>query len=190
MASIKEKFSAIITKIKSIKHIEIIIAIIAVALMILIFSGFGGLKSSSDKTTKTSEELSLNESKDSSITSCEKKLSEILSKIEGVGKADVMITAKTSDEKVTAKTSTTNISTSQNNSGNVTSSTNTTESPVIVNNNGTSEPYVVKEIMPEIIGVIVVAEGAENPVTKLAIMRAVQTVLNVNAACVEIYPMK
>lgn len=189
MASVKEKITSFVTKIKSVKHIEIIIAVVAVALMILIFSGVWDKKTSS-KSNNQQTDAAETVIAESSISSCEKKLSSILSQIDGVGKTDVMITAKTSDEKVTAKTTTTNLSTSQNTSGNMTNSTNTTESPVIVNNNGTSEPYVVKEIMPEIIGVIVVAEGADDPVTKLAIMRAVQTLLNVSAACVEIYPMK
>lgn len=102
----------------------------------------------------------------------------------------MMITAKSTAEKVTADTETTDTSNSVNSSGNTTTTTNATVSPVIVQNNGKSEPYILKEIMPEILGVIVVAEGADAPVTRLAIMRAVQTVLQVNASCVEIYPMK
>lgn len=189
MASLNEKLKGIIAKVKSIKHIEIIIAVIVVALMILIFSGF---KSSSSKTTSTDDSATsaVSTTNVSTVAEWEKRLAEILSSIDGVGKAEVMITAKSTTEKVTANTTTTSISSSQGGSGNVTTSTNTTETPVIVNNNGTSEPYILKEVMPEILGVIVVAEGADNSVTKLAIMRAVQTSLQVNAACVEIYPMK
>ena len=188
--AIGSKAKELITKIKSIKHIEIIIAIIAVALMILIFSGLDFTKSKTSSSTSSELIQPQNSYSDASISAWEEKLSNILSQIDGVGKAEVMITAKSSEEKITAKTTTTNTSSSQNNSGNLTTSTNTTESPVIVNNNGTSEPYVLKEIMPEIIGVIVVAEGADSAITKLAIMRAVQTVLHVDASCVEIYPMK
>ena len=90
-------------------------------------------------------------------------------------------------EKITANTLSTATSSSSN-GGN--SSKNVTESPIIINNNGTSQPYVIKEVMPEVIGVIVVAEGADDAVTKLAIMRAVQTALKVDSSCVEIYPLK
>jgi len=46
---------------------------------------------------------------------------------------------------------------------------------------GSSQPIVVKEINPEIKGVIVVAEGARNSKVKLKISEAVQTVLDVPA---------
>lgn len=187
MALLNEKIKGVVAKLKSIKHIEIIIAVIAVALMILIFAG---VKNTSDKDKSTTENETVISSTGSTVSDWEKKLAEVLSSIDGVGKTEVMITAKSTTEKVTANTTTTNTSSSQNNSGNITTSTNTTASPVIVNNNGKSEPYILKELMPEVMGVIVVAEGADSAVTKLAIMRAVQTVLQVNSACVEIYPMK
>lgn len=189
MASLNEGAKKIFAKLKSIKHIEIIIAVIAVALMILIFAGIG--KDSGESKVKDGTGAAVGSTATGhSVSEWEKRLGEVLSNIDGVGRAEVMITAKSTTEKVTANTTTTNTSSSQNSSGNVTTSTNTTASPVIVNNNGKSEPYILKELMPEVLGVIVVAEGADSAVTKLAIMRAVQTVLQVNAACVEIYPMK
>ncbi len=185
-----ERLKNFITRIKAVKHIEIIIAVIAVALMILIFSGIGGKKTSQTGSTTTKGSETVTNAEVVTVSDWENRLSKILSQIDGVGETKVMITVKSTAEKITAKTVSTNTSSSQSGSGNVTTSTNTTESPVIVSNGGTSEPYVLKEIMPEVLGVIVVAEGADNAITKLAIMRAVQTALQVNAACVEIYPMK
>ena len=189
MASISENVKKLIQRLKAVKHIEIIIAVIAVALMIFIFAG---VKRNTDSTPTNvgGSNATTGDYAVTSIAEWEKKLSAILSEIDGVGRAEVMITAKGTTEKITANTKTTNSNNSQNTSGNVTSSTNITESPVLVNNNGKSEPYIIKEIMPEILGVIVVADGADNAVTKLAIMRAVQTVLQVSSSCVEIYPMK
>lgn len=183
----KTRIKDLIEKIKSIKHIEIIIGVIAVALMIIIFAGVGSKESSS---TDTEQENVAEEQQSVSVSELEGKLASVLSDIDGVGKSSVLITAKSSGEKITANTVTTNTSTSQSGSGNVTSTTSSTESPIIVNNSGKSEPYVIKELMPEILGVIVVAEGADDAVTRLAIMRAVQAVLQVSASCVEIYPMK
>lgn len=184
----KNKIKDFIEKIKSIKHIEIIIGVIAVALMIVIFAGVGNKQTSSGETN--SETLSEEEVTSISVSELEEKLAAVLSDINGVGKSSVLITAKSTGEKITANTVTTNTSTSQSGSGNVTSTTSSTESPIIVNNSGKSEPYVIKELMPEILGVIVVAEGADSAVTRLAIMRAVQAVLQVSASSVEIYPMK
>ncbi len=179
MNILREKASEIFKKIKSIKHIEIIVAVIALALVMLLFGSFGSNKNVSETVVK---ETTITEDV---ITVWENKLSNVLSKIDGVGNVSVMITAKSTVEKITANTTTTAMS--NNGSG---QTTNTTTSPVIVNNNGSSEPYIIKEIMPEIMGVIVIAQGADDAVTKLSIMRAIQTVLDVDSTCVEIYPMK
>lgn len=183
MEGIKNKVAEIWRKIKSIKHIEIILAIAAVALMIIIFSGFKTKSTVEEKPTTTTVSTG---SETDIVTQWEKKLAAILSGIDGVGKAEVMITTKTTTEKITANT----MSTSNTSSGNGSNSTtNVTTSPVIVTNNGVSEPYIIKEVMPEIMGVIVVAEGANNAITKLSIMRAIQTVLDVDSSRVEIYQM-
>jgi len=183
MDGLKNKLNGIVAKVKSIKHIEVIIAIVAVAIMILIFTG---TKSSGNKTVATKTPADTKVESDL-ISEWERKLSTILSGIDGVGKAEVMITAKSTSEKITANTTSSSTTLSGNGAN---STTNVTTSPIIVANGGTSEPYVTKEIMPEVMGVIVVAEGADNAVTKLSIMRAVQTALDVDSSCVEIYPMK
>lgn len=184
MDGFKKKLSELTARIKSVKHIEIILAVVAVAVMIIIFTGFKNKSNASDVKETTVKEVV---DEQSGVTVWEKKLAGILSGIDGVGKAEVMITAKSTTEKVTANTtSTTNTASGSG----VNTTTSVTTSPVIVTNNGKSEPYVIKELMPEIIGVIVVAEGADNAVTKLSIMRAVQTALNIDSSCVEIYPMK
>lgn len=185
-----ERLKNLITKIKAVKHIEIIIAVIAVALMILVFSGIGSKKTAKSDNSGVNTNATVTATDVGTVTDWENRLAKILSQIDGVGETKVMITVKTTTEKITAKTVSTNTSSSQNGNGSVTTSTNVTESPVIVSGSGKSEPYILKEIMPEVLGVIVVAEGADSATTKLAIMRAVQTVLQVNAACVEIYPMK
>jgi len=179
----KNKLTEIFTKLKGIKHIEIIIGIIGVALMILIFS------SSFFKGKDKSKSTAVIQSESTAASQMEKRLAEVIAAIDGVGQAQVMITYKSTSEKITAKTTTTNVNNSTSNGGSASTSTSITETPVIVSANGKSEPYVLKEIMPEVVGVVVVAKGAERPVTRLAIMRAVQTALNVSALHIEIFPM-
>lgn len=178
----RAKFISIISKIKKIKHIEIIIGVVAVVLMIIIYAGV----STSNNKVKESAEVSATKYE---VVDMEKKLADVLGSINGVGSTEVMITYKSTSEKITANTTTTNNNTSSSTSGNTNSSTSITQSPVIVTNSGKSEPYITKEIMPEIKGVIIVAEGADNPVTKLAIMRAAQTALQINASNIEIFAM-
>ncbi len=52
------------------------------------------------------------------------------------------------------------------------------------------EPMVVRQLNPKVAGVVVVAQGAEAPEAKAAIISAVQTVLNVGAHKVQVYAKK
>ncbi|MFA6866152.1 MAG: hypothetical protein WCR54_01415 [Clostridia bacterium] len=192
--NINNKYKDFITKIKGIKHIEIIIGVIAIAIMLLIFSGNSSLFNSSN-TANTNSSKSTNENVSTSgnegnYLSTEKELALVLSKIEGVGEVEVMINYESTSEKITAKTISNNTTNTVSGTTNSSTTTNTTESPVILNNNGNSQPYILKEITPPIKGVIVVAEGANNAVVKLAIMRACQTILQINANNIEIFTMK
>ncbi|MEA4963889.1 hypothetical protein SDC9_164757 [bioreactor metagenome] len=116
----------------------------------------------------------------------EKQLSSILSKISGAGKVSVMITYKSGKELVTQKDNSRvdKITDEKDTNGGtrVINESSIDDKTVMVNQQGgSSQPIVVKEINPEIKGVIVVAEGARNSKVKLKISEAVQTVLDVPA---------
>ncbi|MCQ1529824.1 stage III sporulation protein AG [Lutispora saccharofermentans] len=116
----------------------------------------------------------------------EKQLSSILSKISGAGKVSVMITYESGKELVTQKDNSRvdKITDEKDTNGGtrVINESSIDDKTVMVNQQGgSSQPIVVKEINPEIKGVIVVAEGARNSKVKLKISEAVQTVLDVPA---------
>ena len=172
------KFSELIKKIKNIKHIEVIIAICLIVAIIGVYFITSKTKSSNSvanvsEATKSTDEL-------------EVKLCNVLSDIEGAGKVSVMITYDGSSEIVTANTTTT--STDKTNSNDRTAeSKNETVSPVLINQSGTTTPLIVKEIMPEVKGVIVIAEGANDIKVRLNLVNAVCTALAVDAEKVEIF---
>lgn len=93
----------------------------------------------------------------------EEKLEKALEKIDGVGKTEVIITLKTSSEKVVLKdsqTSSENLNETDANGGNrISESTTNSEDTVIINN---SEPYILKEIEPKIEGILIIAQKADN----------------------------
>lgn len=186
MDSLVKKLKEIAGKIRTDKKAQIFLAGGLIVLLLLVFFLQTGVFTKNEGSTNTQQTVSKN---DYSETNWEKRLAEIISEIKGVGKTDVMITFSSTNEKITANTTTTNTSGSQNGSGTITTSTHTTSTPVLTGASGKSEPYIVQEKMPDVIGVIVVAKGAEDPVTRLSILRAVQTALNVPASCVEIYSM-
>ena len=81
-----------------------------------------------------------------SISGRDRELKEILSEIEGVGKCEVMVTYRDSKEYIIAK----DISVSEGGSE---------EKNVITGSGSGEKPFIVKEKLPAVLGVVVVCEG-------------------------------
>lgn len=109
----------------------------------------------------------------------ENRLSEILSKVRGAGKVSVMITYNTSAEKIIAY----NINNERDNSA---FSTRESYEAVV---NGT-EPIVLKEVYPEIKGVLIVAQGGGNTQIKNNLINATQSLLGIDVNKIEVLVMK
>lgn len=163
------------TKIKTIKHIEIIILVIFAAVILLIMFGFsGGSDTSSGSSTSLADYQK----------SLEKQLSETLSKIDGAGKVNAMITFEVGAEQVLAYSTDKQTNTSTDN-GKTTSSTTERNQIVLIG----GKPVILYEVQPKIKGVLIVAEGAENVKVKIEISKAVSTILNVDPKYIEIFSM-
>lgn len=110
----------------------------------------------------------------------EKKLKMILSKMEGVGSVDVMVTTVSTEEKVLAlNNNTTEQKTDEKDqSGGSRVVTQTQNHSDVVMQSG-SVPYVTKENSPQIKGVFIVAAGADDPTVKAQITEAVARLLDV-----------
>ncbi|HHU42906.1 MAG: hypothetical protein QM214_05720 [Bacillota bacterium] len=183
MAKFIEKLKALYAKLKKIKNIEIIIAVVFIALALILYSALTSPK-------KPAKENDVYDKQRDMIEEMESDLCRILSQISGAGRVEVMITYSGSVEKLIANTKSTHVNTTNNN-GSITTSTSTvTETPILVSGDGSSKPYVLKEIMPTVTGVVVVSEGARDPRVRLEILRAVQTLLNISANNIEVFAMK
>ena len=68
--------------------------------------------------------------------------------------------------------------TSSNSSG--TTSSSTYSSPIIIDANGSSSALVMTEVLPAVKGVIVVSSGAGNVATRLNLLNAVSTLLDIS----------
>lgn len=126
------------------------------------------------------------------LENLEEHLSSILSKIQGAGKVSVMITLKSGTELIPAKDESVSdkvTSEKDTDGGTRTINEKTTDEKVVfaAAQGGNSEPLIIKEINPDIKGVIVVAEGASDAKIKLKISQAVQTVLDIPAYRVTVY---
>ena len=153
-------------KIKSIKNIEVYVALVlAVIVVVSVFVGKGS------KNTEQTVNY------DSYISQMEHKICSVVENISGCGKATVAISYSSDEEKVYAyETQTT------------TSNGVTTQTKSIVTVKG--EPLVTEILPPKILGVVVVAEGADNPVIKFKIVEVVVTLLNVDANNVQVFTDK
>lgn len=126
------------------------------------------------------------------VRELENDLASILSKIQGAGRVSVMVTLNSGTEIIPAKDeSISDKVTNENDTSGGTRTINekTTDDKVVFTaaQGGNSKPLIIKEINPEIKGVIVVAEGAKDSKVKLTISEAVQTVLDIPAYRVTVY---
>ena len=122
----------------------------------------------------------------------EMRLKQTLSNIEGAGRVEVMITYESSSEIVpaisidTQKTTTTDT----NESGGSTTNTENTQSDIVtINGSNGSTALVLRENSPEVKGVLIIAQGADDIGVKICLLNAVKTILNVSADKVDVYKM-
>lgn len=173
--SIFEKIPFLL-KLKKIKGIEYIaIGVLCLFVFVIYFSS---ITKNDSKSLSTSGQ---NISYSAYANELEQKLSKVLSKIQGAGKVDVMITISSSSEIVVA-TSTEEKSNISSGSSNTTQSTTKKEEPIIIKDT----PLIVMEKLPEIQGVIVVAQGAQNVKVRLDLLKAVQTLISIDVNKIEI----
>jgi len=160
--------TGIVKRIKSIKNIEIIVAILFIAVALIIF--FGGFEKKS--TTNLSNVDSFAEY----VNQLENKMKSVISQIDGVGKVEVVISFSGGIEQEYVFLS------EDKKDGDYTYQKNT-----VLTVGG--KPVVAREKMPEIQGVIVVAEGADIPSVRLEIVKAVQALLEVPNGNIEVFKM-
>ena len=121
----------------------------------------------------------------------EKRVESTLECVEGVGKVKVMITLKSSGEKVIEKDSQSeeNHVTEEDSKGGSRSSDDQSVNHTSVyeqKSDGTQTPYVSKEMTPEIEGMVIAADGGDNPVVVKNLTEAVQALFGVDAHKIKI----
>ena len=102
-------------------------------------------------------------------TKMEERLVEVLEQVQGVGKAEVFLTCEGTQEKVVEK--------------------DETETVYERDSRGNQTPYVSAEIYPQVTGVLVVAQGGDDPVVIQNIQEAVQVLFQVEAHKIKVMTM-
>ncbi|WP_297422185.1 stage III sporulation protein AG [Clostridium sp.] len=121
-------------------------------------------------------------------------LKNILKKMDGVGDVEVMMSFENGEEKVPAYDKNTQKSTTEETDtegGKRVNNQDTDSSKIVMStSDGNNQPFILKTYKPKIIGVIVLAEGAENSKIKYEIEQAVSKLYNLSLDKVNVYSMK
>ena len=164
-------------------------ALVGVLLLVVAMpSGGTGVHISENKKEDTAQEKTEQKyEKKDYAEYLEHKLEQVLGQMEGVGKVSVMVTVADQGEDIIEKDKTEHTSTVTNTDSG--SMEMTTEETVYEESGGEKAPYVSKEILPEIEGVLVVAEGGDSPRIVSDISDAVKALFQVEAHRIKVVKM-
>lgn len=139
-------------------------------------SGSSQQKKASSSTAYTAQEYE---------THLESELSELIMKIQGVGKASVMVTLEQTKQSVYAKEEKNSGQTTKDQSDgslrNESDSSNETNYILVKGADGSEQALAVTEIQPVVKGVVVVCDGGGNPAVQQNIINAVTTALDISS---------
>ncbi len=196
MKVIKDAFAAITKKFKADKKLLCILLVGIAGMFLILFADFGG----SDDTSETEKEQTTQtqtqtESRDeyTYVEDVEKRLSKLISSIDGAGKTKVMVTLENGVEQIYAtqdKTQSSSSSSIDSGGQNVEESFNKEDEYIIIKSSDDSETgLILKIVQPSIRGVAIVCEGADSTVVKKNIVEAVTAVTGISSAKVSIAKM-
>jgi stage III sporulation protein AG len=181
------------------KKVSYPLCILLVLAFILIAINVFVPKFTNSKSVNTSTETA--DSQETKVTNLadyeneqKKELINILKRIEGIGEVDVMINFQSGEVKVPAYDTTTQTTiteeTDKEGGKRINNQKNDGSTVVMTNDAGDNEPFILETYKPKVVGVIVVADGAKNSKTKSDIQKAVESLYDITANKVNVYPMK
>lgn len=169
-------------------------SVIFLMLFIIIIIVMNSLFTSEKENISTNVSNVLETINDNSNDSLEIKLEEILSLIEGSGRVNVMVSYLNGIEQIPMydeKISTTITEESDNAGGTRKTNQTSNEHSIIFEEKSNLKTAVIKQsIMPEIIGVIVVADGAKDIKVKENIIKAIEATVNVPSHRIQVFARK
>ena len=166
----EKRKSSLIEKIKNNKKLQFFIVIALIFGVILIF--ISGVFTSNGNAVQTESTII-----DKYVDSLEARLSSALSKVEGAGNVSVVITVESGmTTEIAMKTTIV-----ENEKG-----VEKTETPVLVN----GKPVVLRELYPKVVGVLIVAQGANKISVLTKIQQATISLLDIQLSQIEILTMK
>lgn len=151
-------------------------AVGVLAIVLILISDLSGGNSKSSEESAEDVPVAFGYS-DVYADSMDEKLCELLMSIEGVGKAQVMLTVSSTEEYVYAET--------------VKRGTSQAENSYVIIDKGSQKEALVKKVNnPTIKGVVIVCEGGDDPRVCEKIYKAVSTALDISTSKIYVAEMK
>ena len=181
----------------------VVFLVLLIITIIAINTIWGGKKEESNEQDNNTSYKQLADNLDNTIISnnqqfieynLEQSLEDILSKIAGVGKVQVLITYSETSEVVAMYneqyTSSNTEETDTNGGVRKIEQTDTNKEIIYEEKNGEKTPITQKVIMPKIEGAIITAEGAENANIKTNIIQAVSAATGLATYRIQVFQME
>ena len=175
------------------KKNQLVLILLAGVLLIVIVFPVPDPSESTDRQSEGIQETMTAGSRDNGDYEqyLEEKTARVLEDVEGVGKVTVMITLKSDGQKIIEKDQSSSSQTTEeeDSSGGTRSVEDQSSDKTSIYEqtaDGSSTPYVSKELAPEVEGVVVIADGGDNAVVAQNITEAVQALFGVEAHKIKI----
>jgi stage III sporulation protein AG len=179
---------------KKLSMVENLIIIVIIGVVIILATSFLTDSGNTEGTMNDSGSLGQNQDGNQGqpldgmevVADMEKRLSELLSQVEGAGQVSVMIYADTSSEQIPAYNNEQDTRNDERTDGKSSEISETKELAL----SGDDTPVILKVMVPQIKGVVVVAEGAGDMLIREQLNNAVCTLLGIPEHRVQILKHK
>ncbi|MDR1093582.1 MAG: hypothetical protein LBL66_05480 [Clostridiales bacterium] len=164
------------------KKLQLAIAIVLIAIVLVIYFStlnFGGAAGSPGET----QILTAEEYRDKA----QRELEAFLTGVKGAGKVKALVNFESSPERVIAYIVNESKNSNIGADGKLNENSQSSQSPVILNQNGSQIPLIIREIYPKVTGVVVAAEGANDTAVRLALLDAVRTYFHIDSSLVQVF---
>ncbi|MEI3245038.1 MAG: hypothetical protein V8S26_02515 [Lachnospiraceae bacterium] len=178
------------------KKEQLLTAVLVVVILLLVFwpSAADHEKQEKQQTEKVQTQVQAEETNADERKKLEDDLKRILLQVEGVGEVDVAVTMESTGHKLVEKDvplSESSVDETGNGTNSKKESKNSEEATVYLENaDGTKAPYVIEETMPVVRGVLVVAQGADDPQVVAEIKEAAMALFHLEAHKIKVMKKK
>lgn len=178
------------------KKEQLLTAVLVVVILLLAFwpSAADHEKQEKQQTEEVQTQVQAEETNADERKKLEDDLKRILLQVEGVGEVDVAVTMESTGRKLVEKDvplSESSVDETGNGTNSKKESKNSEEATVYLENvDGTKAPYVVEETMPVVRGVLVVAQGANDPQVVAEIKEAAMALFHLEAHKIKVMKKK